>query len=856
MSGETDQIDRRGANEHATRRSGRAVDFSQPLSQAATPGDISGLAVLVAALRAQARRSKHRLTLVLSGGRDWTASAARVAAVSLADPTSGHPAAWLTDRGIGPPAAGAAGQPVPAALVLPLASGTRLTGAETDLIVYDAWSGLDPDGFGAATGALRGGGLLLLLTPRLADWSELSDPQAARIAVWPHEVETLDRRFQRRFAQVLLDQPGVTRVCEEGPIPDPPLAYFPPDSPSEALAKAPGPGGEGGWGEGGASQAATSPGRSAPLNHPSGSEAFDPHPVPPPARGRVTGSPPLTFPQPLPSAGVQGQDPTQAATPDQQAAIEAVVALARGRAHRPLVLIAHRGRGKSAALGIAAARLARDGLRRILVTAPRAGACEALFRHFALGLEAPSLAQGDTGSLAGTLRFIPPDALCESLPEADLVLVDEAAGIPAPLLSTLQERYPRICFATTVHGYEGTGRGFEVRFREVLDRRAPRWRRLTLTAPIRWSPGDPLEALVFRALLLDASPADVPERQAPVPVSAGLMRLDRDALVGDESTLRQVFGLLVLAHYQTRPLDLRMLLDGPNIRVYCLRRRGQVLATLLAAEEGGMASEELRQAIFSGNRRPRGHLLPQTLSAHGGLQEAPALRYLRVVRIAVHPALARRGLGARLLRGLAREGRRGGFDLVGASFGATPGLIAFWHACGYRPAQMGTSRNAASGEHAIVMLRPLSPAGRRLAVRAQVRLEQRLGVVLAGPLRRLDPLVAAALVTTMNSGEAPGRRRASALGRAPADDPRPEVQSFVRGHRTLEAVLPLLSELTRRRLGPALRQGTLSPTEGALLIAATRQLRSIAELVGLAAAPGREALIEQLRRLIGRLVDD
>jgi tRNA(Met) cytidine acetyltransferase len=431
--------------------------------------------------------------------------------------------------------------------------------------------------------------------------------------------------------------------------------------------------------------------------------------------------------------------------------------------------------------------------------------------------------------------------------------VDEAAGIPAPLLSTLLERYPRICFATTVHGYEGTGRGFEVRFREALDRRAPLWRRLPLTTPIRWSPGDPLEALVFRALLLDASPADIPQQQAPTPGAARLVRLDRDALVEDESTLRQVFGLLVLAHYQTRPLDLRMLLDGPNIRVYCLRHGGQVLATLLAAEEGGMASEELRQAIFTGRRRPRGHLLPQTLSAHGGLLEAPALRYLRVVRIAVHPALTRRGLGARLLRGLALEGRQGRFDLVGASFGATPGLIAFWQACGYRPAQMGTSRNAASGEHAIVMLRPLSPAGRRLAARAEGRLERRLGVLLAGPLRRLDPLAAAALARALDPPAPSPCQGCAADCEETEADPGPEIDTFVQGHRTLEAALPLLSDLVRRRLGTALRAGVIGIEDGALMVAAARQLRPVNELIAEAGAPGREALIEKLRALVGRI---
>jgi len=733
------------------------------------------------------------LCLVLSGRRDWTAAAARLAAASLADPSSPHAGFWLTDRPALPPLHGSEAEPTPAARVLPLASGTRLAGAETHLLVYDAWSGLDPDGFGAATGALRGGGLFLILTPPVAAWSEIPDPQAERIAVWPHDAATLGRRFLRRFVQVLIGHPGVMLVSEGEPIPDPP-------SPSSS---------------------------------------------------------PLT---PL-APGLVEQDPTQPATTDQQGAIEAILRLAHGRAHRPLVLTAHRGRGKSAALGIAAARLARGGLQRILVTAPRSGACEAIFRHFSLTFGAAAPLREDTDKPAGALRFIAPDELCETHPDADLLLVDEAAGIPAPLLANLLDHYPRVCFATTVHGYEGTGRGFEVRFREVLDRRTPGWRALSLTNPIRWSAGDPLEALVFRALLLDASAAQPDPSPTETLKAPELVRLDRDTLAADEPTLRQVFGLLVLAHYQTRPMDLRMLLDGPNVRIYCLRQGSQVLATLLAAEEGAIASEELRQAIFTGRRRPRGHLLPQTLSAHGGLLEAPALSYLRVIRIAVHPALTRQGLGARLLRGLATEGRREGFDLTGASFGATPGLIAFWHACGYRPAQMGTSRNAASGEHAIVMLRPLSPAGRRLTARAEQRLEERLGVLLAGPLRRLDPLVAATLVSALEAkarGAAggPGKHRGIASSGDPGEDPRPEIDSFVQGHRTLEAALPLLSALTRSRLGPALRKGVLSPTEGALLIAAARQLRPVGELVCLAAAPGREALIARLRALVGRITDD
>ena len=391
-------------------------------------------AVALAAARqlARARAAGHRLILMLSGDRDWTAVAARAAAaaVDLEDA-----AVWLSDRAI---VTGTA----------PLESATRLLGGECGVLIYDAWSGFDPDGFGAATGSLRGGGLLLLLTPPLDDWPILPDPQAGRIAPWPLTAAAVRGRFIARLVRVLRAQPGVV-ICSQGETADCPVG-----------------------------------------------------------RSTVVGATNL----------VAVLDPAQPATPDQQRAIEAILRHARGRPHRPLVLTAHRGRGKSAALGLAAARLLASppgtngsGPRHILVTAPSRAAGDALFHHAARAWpgshpEGSGLSAGDR-----SLTFIAPDACCQDHPAADLLLVDEAAGIPAPLLTALLMQYPRVVFATTVHGYEGTGRGFDLRFRETLDHRTPHWRGLTLESPIRWSVGDPLEALVFRALLLDAAPATAAE---------------------------------------------------------------------------------------------------------------------------------------------------------------------------------------------------------------------------------------------------------------------------------------------------------------------------------------------------------
>jgi tRNA(Met) cytidine acetyltransferase len=720
-----------------------------------------------------------------------------------------------------------------------------LLGGECDLLVYDAWSGFDPDGFGAATGTLRGGGLLILLCPPLTDWPTLPDPQAVRIAPWPLDAAAVTGRFIARLVRVLRSQPGL-QVLDEG-------------------------------------QVDLSSGVPAPTPHA------------------------------LPHQGVahiDHPDPARPATPDQGHAIESILRHARGRPHRPLVLTAHRGRGKSAALGIAAARLLSQadadahGPRLVLVTAPRRAACDALFEHAARAW--PAAHPDGNGLRAGGLaiQFQAPDAICQGHPAADLLLVDEAAGIPAPLLARLLDLYPRLVFATTVHGYEGTGRGFDIRFRATLDRRTPHWRGLTLETPIRWAPDDPLEALVFRALLLDAAPATAetvtaidltgldhyPGHRAShevagphsgpyrsrsdrrvrgadrTPLAETMIktdlshcrveRLDREALAADDHTLGQVFGLLVLAHYQTRPFDLRLLLDAPGVRVLVLRQGGQVIATLIAVAEGGMTDPDLLRAVYDGRRRPHGHLLPLTLSAHGGLLDAPRLHYLRVIRIAVHPALNRRGLGRRLLRGLFREARRDGIDLLGTSFGATPDLIAFWSGCGYRPVQIGTSRNAASGEHALVMLRPASAHGWSFSAATRTRLARRLPVLLPGPLRQLDPAVAAALIAASLIATLGGRQESS--GHPPSLDAleRLELESFATGHRTLEAALPALAGLTYRRLSTALCRGRLDHAEAALLIATAGQLRPAGELAEVFDVRGQEAVIEALRRIVGRLLND
>lgn len=528
------------------------------------------------------------------------------------------------------------------------------------------------------------------------------------------------------------------------------------------------------------------------------------------------------------------------ATADQAAAVEGILRMARGRPFRPVVLQSDRGRGKSAALGIAAARWLQEHGGRIVVTGPRRSAADEVFAQARRLLPDAVWQDGKLHAENGELAFHAPDfLLSDSPPSADLLFVDEAAGLPGPILSALATRFPRCAFATTVHGYEGTGRGFALRFQGFLKARMHSVHWQSLRQPIRWGNNDPLERVVDDLLLLDAEPV-AGERLADVdPAAIHLRRHESGDLAGKDAELRELFGLLVLAHYRTRPVDLRWLLDAPGARVYTAEWQGHVLATVLLAEEGGFDAT-VAEAICAGRRRPQGHLLSETLAAHMGLVDAPQLRAARIVRIAVHPAWRRRGLGRQLLAWLA-EALAGEFDYLGTSFGATPELLAFWRASGYRLARVGLTRGASSGEYAVAMLRGLRPAGEALAAAATRRLAGQLPDQLSDSLRGAEPALAAALLDGL-----------AMPALQPGD--RDDIRRFALQNRGLETALGAL----RRACLQWAASGALSASESARqagLVARVLQLRSWPASARVAGCRGRADCLRELRAAVAELLE-
>lgn len=718
------------------------------------------LAELARRLRATAEAHNHRQALVLAGSREWCFSTASVAlqAAALQAPL------WITDR---KPDAGTALKPAQAGSVL---------GREFEALVYDAYAGFDPDAFGAVAGTIRGGGLLLLLTPPLQQWPSYPDPENARIAVANYPPEEVSGRFQERLAAIIRSSRDLTLVEQEGTVPK--------------IAE--------------------------PVARP-------PH-------------------EAMPHRYAECRRTPECRTSDQCEAVDAVIKVADGHRRRPLVLTSDRGRGKSTALGIAAARLLRERGRRIIVTGPRREAVVPVFEHARRLLPGAEQISGDLFFGAGSLHYAPPDALALTGEGSDLLLVDEAAAIPTPLLEKLLERHARIVFSTTIHGYEGTGRGFAVRFQDVLNRQAPGWRALALETPVRWAPDDPVERFTFRALLLDASTALDEAVTDAIPAACEIERVDRDRLIRDEAAFSELFGLLVTAHYRTRPGDLRNLLDGPNLCVYAVRYQGHVVATALVAREGGF-DPDLSSAIYTGQRRPRGHLLAQTLAAHVGLEQAPELNCARIMRIAVHPAIQGRGIGTRLIEHIVDDARGEALDYVGSSFGATPELLRFWAQAGFSPVRLGMTRGHSSGAHSVVMVRPVSDAGACLCSEAHERFHRYLPHLLSEPLEDAEPAVAAFLL----------RSRRPIAPRLDRQDWR-DICAFAFALRGYDVSSAPVWELVSAALADDRVTQLLDDSEQALLISKVLQRKSWAQVASALDYAGRNAATDALRKALRPLI--
>ena len=413
----------------------------------------------------------------------------------------------------------------------------------------------------------------------------------------------------------------------------------------------------------------------------------------------------------------------------QKMAIEAIIKTVTGHRRRPLVLTANRGRGKSAALGFAAKALAKSGVKTIFICAPNKQATGTFFKH-----------AGDSANIT----FIAPDLLLETKPPCDLLMIDEAAALPVPMLEALTKHYSRLVFSTTMHGYEGSGRGFALCFHRILKRLAPEFRECHLDQPIRWAENDPLESFTLNSLCLTEFNQSDPCYDKHQNVD--FIQLTAQQLLNNKALLKSVFSLLVTAHYQTKPSDLEMLLNEHDLSIFTLQQNNQILGVALVNREGQL-DDVLAEEIFKGTRRIKGNLVPQSIAFHCGFKTACSQSFARIQRIAISPTLQNNRLGHLFITHIRQWAKLQGFDHLCSAFGATAQLTRFWTDQFFSPLRIGTTKDKSSGTFSIIMNASLSDQGDLLSSEVFAQFQDQLSFYLSRHLQTLDPLIVSLLLT-------------------------------------------------------------------------------------------------------------
>lgn len=341
--------------------------------------------------------------------------------------------------------------------------------------------------------------------------------------------------------------------------------------------------------------------------------------------------------------------------------------LAEKQIKPPTTLTAARGRGKSAALGLSVSAAVAFGYVNIYVTSPHPENLITLFDFVLKGFDSLEYQEhidytiirstnpefkkaivqiNVTRNTRQTIQYVSPvDG--HLLNAADLVVIDEAAAIPLPLVKKMLGQY-LVFMASTINGYEGTGRSLTLKLMNQLQKNNNAPPAIKLEESIRYNPNDSVESWLSTLLCMDIGLAEsLPGTGCPPPDSCDLFFIDRDALFSyhkaAEAFLQRIVSIFVASHYKNSPNDIQMISDAPAHNLFCLLgpvtktdALPEVLVVVHVCLEGEISDENISSSMARG-KKAAGDLIPWVVSEQFDDQEFPKLTGVRVVRIATHP---------------------------------------------------------------------------------------------------------------------------------------------------------------------------------------------------------------------------
>jgi len=609
-------------------------------------------------------------------------------------------------------------------------------GATYDILVIDLSYDFSPNDIGRLMETVRGGGLIFVLANPFKKWRNMWTGFHKGLVTPPYTIDDVKKRFNRRLIRKIEEYDGIFIIGENGRVRK---------GPRRRKRK-------------------VRLGRRANLKPPEDT----------------------SFP-----AEIYGL----AITAEQMDVIRAFEGLVDGGM---LVVTADRGRGKSAGIGMASVGLAAMLRKRvrIVVTAPELENVQTLFLFAKRAMERLGMRTkvverkglvAELYSKSVAMRYYPPAEGYRK--KADVYLVDEAAGIHVPILYRYLDK-PRVVYSSTVHGYEGAGRGFSVKFLKRA-REMREFREIHMEEPIRYAENDPIERWLFDVLLLDAEPVELTEEDFKL-IKAKEVYLEKpdldDWFENDREDLRNFVGIYILAHYRNRPSDVAMLADAPHHEARVLRlRNGKIVTALQIAKEGGIPKKVIDK--MAKGYKPRGNIIPDMMVKHHCSKAFAKLKGYRVVRIATHPDAMDMGLGSRALELLEEEAKKKGLDWIGSGFGASEELVRFWIRNGFAVVHLSPARNPVSGEYTAVVIKPLSREARKIVKKASDEFRIRLTEWLSDTHRDLDPGIVRWLFETPFGEAAPYRPQLTDVQRKRLDAFTGKVLTY---DTVLDAVKPIV----------------------------------------------------------------
>ncbi|MEM4758006.1 MAG: GNAT family N-acetyltransferase, partial [Nanopusillaceae archaeon] len=331
------------------------------------------------------------------------------------------------------------------------------------------------------------------------------------------------------------------------------------------------------------------------------------------------------------------------------------------------------------------------------------------------------------------------------------LFVDEAAGIGVNLLYEYLNKNRKLVFSSTIHGYEGAGRSFSVRFMKYIkERKDFEVFEYKMKEPIRYGEDDPIEKWLFDTLLLDAEPEDVELNDLKLIEEKRLKFYKiplKDWFEKEEKKLRSFVGIYVLAHYQNRPNDLAMIADAPHHDGFVLELENEKIVNAIQVAYEGQLSEDTIERMLK-DYKPKGNIIPDVIAKHFREKEFPKLKGIRIVRIATHPSLQGKGLGSIALEKLTNWAKEKNYDWIGTSFGVTYDLLNFWLKNGFIVIHLSPEKNKASGEYSAIVVKPLNRKTEEIVKKLNYEFRWRLINQLTDVYFDLEPKIIRKLLET------------------------------------------------------------------------------------------------------------